>query len=77
MRTLLQAAWVPGGLGTGAGRVPTLQEDSDSSADSGSETDDSVDTQSETKVVALPLVTKGMGAQRGAIASTDWHPSEL
>ena len=35
--------------------VPTLQEDSDSSADSGSETDDSVDTQSETEVVALPL----------------------
>ena len=36
--------------------VPTLQEDSDSSTDSGSETDDSVDTQSETEVVALPLV---------------------
>ena len=35
--------------------VPTLQEDSDSSTDSGSETDDSVDTQSETEVVALPL----------------------
>ena len=34
--------------------VPTLQ-DSDSSADSGSETDDSVDTQSETEVVALPF----------------------
>ena len=36
--------------------VPTLQEDFNSSADSGSETDDSVDTQSETEVVALPLV---------------------
>ena len=47
--------------------VPTLQEDSDSSADSGSETDDSVDTQSETEVVALPLLaTKGMGGpERG------------
>ena len=33
VRKLLQAAWVPGGLGTGAGRGPTLQEDSDSSAD--------------------------------------------
>ena len=31
--------------------VPTLQEDSDSSAD----TDDLVDTQSETEVVALPV----------------------
>ena len=35
--------------------VPTLQEDSEFLADSGSETDDSVDTQSETEVVALPL----------------------
>ena len=38
--------------------VPTLQEDSDSSTDSGSETDDSVDTQSETEVVALPLAAR-------------------
>ena len=37
-------------------RSHTLQEDLDSSANSGSETDDSVDTQSETEVVALPLV---------------------
>ena len=51
MRTLLQEVWLPGGLGTGA---CALQEDSDSSTDSGSETD-SVDTQSETEVVALPL----------------------
>ena len=36
--------------------VPAMEEDSDSSTDSGSETDDSVDTQSETEVVALPLV---------------------
>ena len=60
--------------------VPTLQEDSDSLTDSGSETDDSVDTQSETEVVARcprPWRPRGWGAQRGAIAgalSTDWHP---
>ena len=35
--------------------VPTLQEDSDSSADLGSETDDLVDTQSKTEVVAILL----------------------
>ena len=44
MRTLLQAAWVPGGLGTGAGRGLL----------GGLGT--TVDTQSETEVVALPLV---------------------
>ena len=50
MRTLLQAAWVPADWALEPAEVPTLQKDSDSSADSGSETDDLVDTQSETEV---------------------------
>ena len=62
--------------------VPTLQEDSDSLADLGSETDDCVDTQSETEVVALPLeasvppaLATGQGSGQGL--STGWHPSEM
>ena len=46
----------PAGWALEPAEVPTLQEDSDSSGDSGSETDDSVDTRSETKVVVLLLV---------------------
>ena len=65
--------------------VPTLQEDSDSSADSGSETDDSVDTQSETEVVALPLAALGApgpgegGREQGPGQGPqhNWHPSQM
>ena len=56
--------------------VPTLQEASDSSADSGSETDDSVDT----RRCPRPWQPRGWEARRGAMAralSTDWHPSEM
>ena len=70
VRTLLQEVRLPGGLGTGACGRPHTAGGFGILGGLGSETDDSVDTQSETEGEA-----KNRALARAL--STDWHPSEM